>query len=206
MHQDTYPFIDPKNAPSSHYGHSVLITGASKGIGRSITLSFARSGASKIAIGARSSLDSLEAEILEAASQAGQPPPLVLKLELDIVDKKMVKCAADQVAQAFGSLDILVNNAGYLEVFTPMKEIDVDEWWRTWEVNVKYSDISVIAVMYIALMPMLRRGTFLVTHDFLPLVLKSHQKTIITITSVGAHGLEPGVNPEHLLGNGDYVH
>lgn len=139
LHQDTYPFIDPKNAEASHKSHSVFVTGASKGIGRSISLAFARSGAPKIAIGARSSLDSLESEIIQAASEAGHPVPLVLKLQIDIMDKESVKRAAQEVERAFrdDGLDILVNNAGWLETFTPMKDIDVNDWWHTWEVNVR---------------------------------------------------------------------
>lgn len=139
LHQDTYPFIDPKNADASHKSHSVFVTGASKGIGRSITLAFARSGAPKIAVGARSSLDSLESEIIQVASEAGHPAPLILKLTLDIMDKESVKRATQEVDNTFsdGGLDILVNNAGSLETFTPMKDIDVDDWWHTWEVNVR---------------------------------------------------------------------
>lgn len=65
--------------------------------------------------------------------------PLVLKLQIDIVDKESVKRAAQDVERAFGDdgLDVLVNNAGWLETFTPMKDIDVDDWWHTWEVNVR---------------------------------------------------------------------
>lgn len=75
IHNDTYSFIDPTKSSSAHKSHSVFITGASKGIGRRIALAFAQSGASKIALGARSSLDSLESEILDATAKAGLPPP-----------------------------------------------------------------------------------------------------------------------------------
>lgn len=112
------------------HSHSVFITGASKGIGRCIALSFARSGASKIAVGARSSLDSVEAEILNVASKAGHPVPLVLKLQLDVLDKDNVKRAAEEVEKAFGDggLDVLVNNAAYFERLRPFSGPDVDEW------------------------------------------------------------------------------
>lgn len=161
---------------SAHKFHSVFITGASKGIGRATALSFAKSGASKIALGARSSLDSLETEILEVAVQAGHPRPQVLKLQLDVLDKESIKSAANEVEKALGDsgLDVLVNNAGWLETFKPMAEMDVDDWWYTWEVNV--------------------RGLFLVTHAFLPLVLKSREKTIVNLSSMGAHRLRPGVS------------
>ncbi|EIM87482.1 NAD-P-binding protein [Stereum hirsutum FP-91666 SS1] len=176
IRHDTYAFIDPLKPPSSHKSHSVFISGASKGIGRSITLSFARSGASKIAIGARSSLDSVEKEILDVASKAGHPAPLILKLHLDVLDKDNVKRAAEEVAKVFGDggLDVLVNNAAYWERLAPLSGPDVDEWWHSWEVNV--------------------RGIFLVTNAFLPFVLKSKEKTIINVSSAGALGASPGLS------------
>lgn len=73
-----------------------------------------------------------------------------------------------------GGLDVLVNNAGWLERFVPMGESDVDEWWYTWEVNI--------------------RGLYLVTRAFLPLVLKSKEKTIVNLSSIGAHMTRPGVS------------
>lgn len=154
----------------------MFITGASKGLGRSTAISFARSGASKIGIGARSSLDSLETEILDAASKAGHAAPQVVKVQLDVLDKESVKRAAKVVEEAFGEggVDILINNAGWLEIWTPMGDIDVDDWWYTWEMNVK--------------------GLFLTTHAFLPLLLKSKEKTIVNLSSIGAHLLVPGVS------------
>lgn len=176
LHQDTYTFINPAKSPSAHKSHSVFVTGASKGIGRRVALSFAQSGASKIALGARSSLDSLESEILDAAAEVGLTASQVLKVHLDILDKESVKRAAQEVNKAFGEggVDILVNNAGYLEIAKPVGEIDVDDWWYTWEVNV--------------------RGMFLVTHAFLPLVLMSKEKTIINMSSNAAHLCLPGVS------------
>lgn len=175
IHNDTYPFIDPLKSSSAHKSHSVFVTGASKGIGRRIALAYAQSGASKIALGARSSLDTLESEIIDAATKGNHPKPQVLKVQLDVLDKDSVERAAQEVEKAFGEggLDILVNNAGWIEMSKPMGDADVDEWWYTWEVNI--------------------RGLFLVTHAFLPLVLKSKTKTIVNMSSNGAHWSLPGV-------------
>lgn len=180
-HSDTYPFIDPLKPSGTHKSHSVFITGASKGIGRRIAISFAQSGASKIVIGARSSLDSLESDILDAASKAGHPAPQIVKIQLDILDKESVKRAAHEVGNALGEggLDILVNNAGWMEEYKLIGETDVDEWWYTWEVNI--------------------RGLFLVTNMFLPLVLKGKEKTIVNLTSIGAHLTMPGVSSSSIL-------
>lgn len=99
-----------------------------------------------------------------------------MKIQLDVIDKESVKRAAQEVDKAFGEggLDILVNNAAWLDAYRPMGETDVDDWWYTWEVNV--------------------RGVFLMTHAFLPLLLKSKERTVVNLTSVGAHLAFPGVS------------
>lgn len=161
LHTDTYPAI----AHVNHQGRTVLITGASKGIGRATAISFARGGAANIVIAARSGLDEVEQELLAAAPSSSSPPQII-KLQLDVVSEVSVAHAAERVKQACGHLDILVNNAGYLEQWTPVAESDPAEWWRSWEVNVK--------------------GVYLVTRAFLPLLLQGSQKTIINVSSTGA--------------------
>ena len=65
LHSDTYDAIDSSKANLSN--KNVFICGASKGIGRSITLSFAKAGVSCIAIGARSDQAALEKDISESS-------------------------------------------------------------------------------------------------------------------------------------------
>ncbi len=109
-HHDTYPAIQTSN----HRGRVVLITGASRGIGRTTAdVSFARASALGIAIAARTSLDDVEAEILAAARQAGHPTPRVLRLLLDVTNETSVTDALSHTEKHFGRLDVLVNNAGY---------------------------------------------------------------------------------------------
>lgn len=161
-HTDTYDFISPTKADLS--GRSVFISGASKGIGRATALSYAAAGCSKIAIGARSDLSSLEKEIKEAAGQKN--PPKVIAIKLDVSSEDSVKAAAETIATEFdGALDVLVNNAGYLEKWTPIADSDASEWWTTWDINVK--------------------GTYLCSKYFIPLLLKSNLKTNILTSSFG---------------------
>ncbi|KAK9241508.1 oxidoreductase [Lipomyces tetrasporus] len=169
-HHDSYPAI----AQSDQRGRTILITGASKGIGRATALSFAKAGAANIIIAARSSLDEVEQEILSVAPTSSVPPPQVLKLQLDVTSESSVGNAVALVKQKFDRLDILVNNAGYLEAWKPLAETDPTEWWKSWEVNIK--------------------GVYLVTRAFLPLLLQGGEKTIVNVSSIGAHYVLPGAS------------
>ncbi|RAO67739.1 uncharacterized protein BHQ10_003751 [Talaromyces amestolkiae] len=169
LHHDTYPAV----AKASHKGRTVFITGASKGIGRATAISFAKAGAETIIIAARSSLTEVETEIIAAAKEVGASPR-VIKLVLEVTDEKSVANAAAEIQRTVGKVDILINNAGYLEKWLPIAESDPIEWWKTWEINLK--------------------GLYLVTRAILPLVLQSETKTIINLSSIGAHLVSRGAS------------
>jgi NAD(P)-dependent dehydrogenase (short-subunit alcohol dehydrogenase family) len=144
-------------------------------VGKATAISYARAGASGIAIAARSSLEDVSKEMLAAAAKAGRKEPEIVTINLDVTDNKSVTAARDQVSKAFGDkLDILINNAGYLSTFHPIAETDPDEWWRDWEVNIK--------------------GVYLMTRAFIPMLSRSAAKTIINLTSIGALTLPPGAS------------
>lgn len=170
-HKDTYPFIDPVTK-CDHFGHYVFITGASKGVGKSTAIAFAQAGAAGIALGARSDFASVETEMLAAAEKAGKKAPKILKIKLDVMDYESVQNAAKEIEAGFGKLDVLINNAGYLSKFEKIADSDPVEYWRNYEINI--------------------RGVYLVTKCLLPLMLKGGQKTIVNISSLGAHGLWGG--------------
>lgn len=169
-HHDTYDFIKPTQ---SHTGERrVLITGASRGIGQAIAVSYSRAGYSHIALLARTSVSDTAARVEDAAETHGHQKPEVLELSADLSTVASIDAAAAKVQSTWGSLDVLINNAGYLENWTPMVETDPDEWWKTWEVNV--------------------RGTYLMNRAFIPLLLKGTEKTAVSVTSVGAWLTKPG--------------
>ncbi|KAI4201499.1 MAG: hypothetical protein LQ348_001636 [Seirophora lacunosa] len=172
VHSDTYDAIDPRKADLS--GKSVFISGASRGIGRAMALSFAKGGASSIAIGARGDMTSLVEELGQKATAAGRKPPKVFPVPLDVTSRESVDNAAQTIEKELGKLDILVNNAGVIESLTKIADTDPDEWWRIWEVNI--------------------RGTYLVTRAFLPLMLKGGDKQIVNVNSIGAHVVIPGLS------------
>ncbi|KAK6517457.1 hypothetical protein TWF281_004113 [Arthrobotrys megalospora] len=172
-HHDTYEAINPLHQNLT--GKSVVITGASKGVGYSTALSFAASGCSKIAIAARSPLHNLHSELLKVAKQSGRKEPLVISQSVDVTSEEDVNSFCETVSQNFNNqVDILINNAGYLEEWTPLSSSQPQEWWKTWEINIK--------------------GLYLCSKYFIPLVLNSPTKTILNISSNGAHNTTFGAS------------
>lgn len=177
VHSDSYPAVSPLSfrEPTNS---CVFIAGASHGIGLAISKSFSQSGASHIAIGARSDLSSAKDAILDAALNASRPAPNVLVLKFDITSQYDVEAAATSVEQEFGRLDIVVINSGIMGAMTLIADSDPDVWWNAWNVNL--------------------RGPYLVTKFFLPLLLKGGDKTIVTTSSVGGHLVTPSLSTYQL--------
>ncbi|KAI1375691.1 PLC-like phosphodiesterase [Hypoxylon crocopeplum] len=171
VHNDTYPAIDSSKADFS--GKVVFISGASRGLGKAMCISFAKAGASMIAIGARSDLSATVKEMKTAATSVGKPEPTVLPLVFDVTDHKSVDGAAAQVKKNFGHVDIVINNAGKLGT-SLIVDSNPDEWWKIWQVNLV--------------------GPYLVSRAFIPLLLEGTDKTIITVSSVGAHVISPSLS------------
>ncbi|KAL3461907.1 hypothetical protein BJX64DRAFT_288863 [Aspergillus heterothallicus] len=171
IHNDTYPAINPSHLNLN--GKSVLLTGGSRGIGRAMALSFAKGGASSIAVGARSDLSQLEADLYAAAESAGRARPRFLPLKLDITDESSVAESASKIEETFGKLDILINNAGVLGEYGLIGDSDTKGWWDVFDVNI--------------------RGAYLVTKAMIPLLLKgdSRGRYVVSITSVAAHLYNP---------------
>jgi NAD(P)-dependent dehydrogenase (short-subunit alcohol dehydrogenase family) len=149
-----------------------VITGSARGLGREMALSYAKAGASGIAVLDVLDTATVEKEIVQVSEEARRPQPVVIRLTVDITSLAAVEGAAESIKAKFGTVDILVNNAGYLTPYTPLGESDPEKWWRSWEVNVK--------------------GVYLMTRCFLPLLLQSQEKTMIVLSSVGAHHTLPG--------------
>ena len=84
-----------------------LITGASKGIGRSFALAALKRG-DKVALTSRNK-ESLEPIIREY-------PETAVGLSLEVTDKDSICKCWDDAVEAFGKIDILVNNAGYIQL------------------------------------------------------------------------------------------
>jgi len=84
----------------------VIVTGASRGIGRAIARAFAAEGA-RVAICART-----EADVKAAGDELAKTARAVIAKAVDVTDTAGVKQFVDEVAEQWGGVDVLVNNAG----------------------------------------------------------------------------------------------
>jgi len=108
-----------------------LVTGASSGMGRAISLLFAKEGAIVIAVARRlERLVELEALSAELAGK------IVIR-KGDVSDEMAMNRLVDDIVTEFGSLDILVNNAGIMDEMMPAAEVTNELWDQVMSVNLK---------------------------------------------------------------------
>ncbi len=111
-------------------GKTLLITGASRGMGLAIALRAARDGAN-VAIAAKSAVANpkLPGTIHSAAAAVEQAGGSALALKCDIREEDQVRAAVAATVDAFGGIDILVNNASAIwlrgTLDTPIKRFDL---------------------------------------------------------------------------------
>jgi len=140
-------------------GKTVLITGASRGIGQAAAFAFAEAGAN-VALAARG--------INEIAEIAGQIGEKALAVPCDVSRYSDIASAVSATAQTFGGLDVLINNAGVIDPIGHLQDTDPEAWSHTIDVNLK-------GVMY---------GL----HAASPGMIAQGHGTIINISSGAAHG------------------
>lgn len=140
-------------------GKTVVITGASRGIGAEVAGVFAAAGAN-VALIARSS-DAIEKLAAEIGEQA-------IALTCDVASYASVEGAIAKAKETFGSVDILINNAGVIEPIAHLASADPDEWGTVIDINLK--------------------GVFNGMRAVLPMMIASGGGSILTISSGAAHG------------------
>jgi NAD(P)-dependent dehydrogenase (short-subunit alcohol dehydrogenase family) len=108
---------------------TVMVTGASAGVGRATAIAFARQGAcvGLLARG-RAGLDGARRDVIEAGGTA-------VVLQADVADAAAVSEAADALARVGGGIDVWVNNA-MASVFSPVSRMTPEEFARV--TNVTY--------------------------------------------------------------------
>ncbi len=138
-------------------GQVTFITGAGRGMGRSIALAFAKEG-SRIAVTGRTKerRDQVAAEIV---AEGGEARPFAL----DVTRDDEVFKAVREVLATWGQIDILVNNAGVIMYNTPVWKTTVDEWDTMMEIDL--------------------RGVFICCHAVVPHMMERGRGVIINIGS-----------------------
>jgi 3-oxoacyl-[acyl-carrier protein] reductase len=131
-----------------------LVTGGGRGIGANVARHLAAAGM-RVAVGARS-LDQVEAVATEIGG---------LALELDVTDRASVEDAVARTESELGPIDLLVANAGISGPQDPLA--DPDEWWHTFEVNV--------------------RGVYLCNHAVAPRMIERGSGRIVNVASGAAY-------------------
>lgn len=111
---------------------TILITGATSGIGKSSAIRFASNGYRLIITGRRKELlEELKKELTKTYQVE------VLTLNFDVRDKNEVANAINTLPQEWKSIDILVNNAGLASGLGAIQDGDIDDWEKMIDTNVK---------------------------------------------------------------------
>ena len=145
---------------------SILITGATRGIGRAMVTRFAELGHSVAACGRdEAAVTSLGVEISDASHLRA----------VDVTDPRQVDAWAAALAAAGWVPDLLINNAGVINRQAPLWELSADEISRVLEVNVL--------------------GVTHVIRAFLPAMIERGQGVLVNISSGWGHSTAPNVAP-----------
>lgn len=114
---------------TSFVNKNVLVTGASRGIGRAIAHKFAELGA-RVAIHYHQNRQAAEQTLTELP---GGPHALV---QADVSVPESVRKMVDEVIRQMGTIDVLVNNAGIYERY-PIVDLTYEEWREIWERTIR---------------------------------------------------------------------
>lgn len=117
-----------------------IVTGATRGIGKSIALTLAKQGASLVING--NNVDLLNQLALEIEKLGKRCLVEVGDISDPVIATKIVKTAIDH----FGNIDILVNNAG-INMRTPTLEMKLDDWQKVINVNLNGTLYCCMAVL-----------------------------------------------------------
>ena len=112
------------------HNKSIVITGASSGMGKAIVELFAREGANIIAVARR--LERLE----ELAASLKDAPGKVIPYQGDVSGQEVMEGAIDTAVKEFGRLDVLVNNAGVMDDMSPIGDFTNEKLEQVFSVNV----------------------------------------------------------------------
>jgi 3-oxoacyl-[acyl-carrier protein] reductase len=161
-------------------GEVIVVTGANRGLGREMSLRFAREGARVVLVGRTES--ELEAVADEAEEEAGtgESGGETLVVPADVTESAEIEGVVESTLDTFGRLDTLVNNAGIglLSIEDggrPTHEVPEERWREILDVNLT--------------------GVFLCSRAALPAMLDAGRGNVINISSGLGRYAAPGYAP-----------
>lgn len=138
-------------------GQVVIVTGASRGIGKAIAEMFGREGA-KIVVNYNTSDKQAQVVVNRIVDHGGE----AICAKADVSKSEEVKRMIETTVKTYGRIDVLVNNAGVL-ITKDFFDTNEDEWDKTIDVNLK--------------------GAYLCSKEVAPIMLKQKKGKIINISS-----------------------
>jgi 3-hydroxy acid dehydrogenase/malonic semialdehyde reductase len=146
---------------------TLLITGASSGIGEACAHAFAAAGARLVLVARREErLDALARRLADAHESE------TLTVALDVRDRPAVEATLGALPAEWRDVDVLINSAGLAAGLAAFQDADPDDWDRMLETNV--------------------RGVLSVTRALLPGMLARRTGHVINIGSIAGRGAYPG--------------
>jgi NADP-dependent 3-hydroxy acid dehydrogenase YdfG len=146
-------------------GKVVVITGASSGLGEAAARLLAAEGA-RVVLGARRSdrIQALAEQLTESGGSA-------IAVTVDVADRAQVKALVDTAVRTYGRIDVMINNAGLMPQ-APLERLQIDEWDRMIDVNIKGVLYGIAAA--------------------LPYMQQQKAGHFINVSSVAGHKVGPG--------------
>ena len=146
-------------------GKRALVTGGGAGIGRAITLAFAREGASVLCA------DIDEAAARSVAEEARASGASAESVRCDVADEASARAAVEAARERLGGLSVLVNNAANRDPSATVVELDPASWRRTLDINLT--------------------GAFLMAKYAIPLMAEAGGGSLINVASQLARVASP---------------
>ena len=144
------------NSPDCLSDKTILITGASDGIGKAVALDCAKHGATVILVG--KTLQKLEL-LYDEIESLGFPEAVIHPMDFENASPADYQVLHDSIETEFGQLDGLINNAAWLGASTPIEHYDIELWYRVMQINLN--------------------APFMLTRACLPLLKKSAQAAVV---------------------------
>ncbi len=160
--------IDPREytpAPEDFGDRVVLVTGATRGIGRAVATELVKLGATVVLHGRNANrLEDLYQELRSLG-----PEPAVAQLDFERAQGEQYDELTNEIESRYGRLDALLHNASLLGDRSPIEHYDIGVWQRVLHVNLT--------------------GAFILTRCLLPLLRLSENGSLVFTTSgVGNRG------------------